>query len=310
MLCGYSIRFPNLGITIEELDKTFQVFGFPIAYYGIIIGLGIVAGIFMAVREAKATGQNVDNYYDFALYAVIFSIVGARLYYVIFEWDRYKNNLISIFNLRAGGLAIYGAIIAAVITLIIYARRKKMSIGLMLDTGCLGLVLGQIIGRWGNFVNREAFGGYTDSLFAMQIKKAEVYGGYITQDIADHILTVEGIEYIQVHPTFLYESLWNLAVLLILLAYKKHKKFNGEVFCFYVIGYGLGRSWIEGLRTDQLVLGSFAVSQVFSIILVIAVTGFVVYKRSRIKKAEWEKALAGTDGETAPDVSEEQNVAK
>ena len=207
MLYNYSIAFPNLGITIEHLNKSFSIFGFPVAYYGLLIGIGIFAGIFMAVREAKVTGQNVEDYYDFALYAVIFSIIGARIYYVIFEWDSYKNDLLQIFNLRAGGMAIYGGIIAAVITLIVFAKKKKLSIGLMLDTGGLGLILGQIIGRWGNFVNREAFGGYTDGLLAMQLKMSEVYSAYITDDIAQHIQTINGVDYIQVHPTFLYESL-------------------------------------------------------------------------------------------------------
>ncbi|MBO5278463.1 MAG: prolipoprotein diacylglyceryl transferase [Lachnospiraceae bacterium] len=295
MLCGYSIAFPNLGIEIEHLGKTFSIFNFSIAYYGVIIGIGIIAGIYMAVREAKLTGQNVDDYYDFALYAVIFSIIGARIYYVIFEWEQYKNNLLSIFNLRAGGLAIYGAVIAAVLTLVVYSKRKKLSMGLMMDTGCLGLILGQIIGRWGNFVNREAFGGYTDGLFAMQIKKAEVYSGYITNQIAENIKVVNGVEYIQVHPTFLYESLWNIGVLIVLMLYRRHKKFDGEVFCFYLIGYGLGRAWIEGLRTDQLMLGNFAVSQVLSVILVIVVIAFVIVYRNKLKKKQWKELLDKQD---------------
>ena len=170
-------------------------------------------------------------------------------------------------------------------------RKKNMSIGLMMDTGCLGLILGQIIGRWGNFVNREAFGGYTDGLFAMQIKKAEVYSGYITSQIAEHTILVDGIEYIQVHPTFLYESLWNIGVLVLLMLYRRHKKFNGEVFCFYLIGYGLGRAWIEGLRTDQLTIGNVAVSQVLSVLLVVAATGYVLFRRNKQKKELWEKLL-------------------
>lgn len=295
MLCGYSIAFPNLGIEIEHLSKTFSVFNFSIAYYGVIIGIGIIAGIYMAVREAKLTGQNADDYYDFALYAVIFSIIGARIYYVIFEWEHYKDNLLSIFNLRAGGLAIYGAVIAAVLTLVVYSKRKKLSMGLMMDTGCLGLILGQIIGRWGNFVNREAFGGYTDGLLAMQIKKAEVYSGYITNQIAENIKVVNGVEYIQVHPTFLYESLWNIGVLIVLMLYRRHKKFDGEVFCFYLIGYGMGRAWIEGLRTDQLMLGNFAVSQVLSVVLVIVVAAFVIVYRNKLKKKQWKELLDKQD---------------
>ncbi|MCI9050914.1 MAG: prolipoprotein diacylglyceryl transferase [Lachnospiraceae bacterium] len=291
MLYNYSIAFPNLGITIEHLNKSFSIFGFPVAYYGLLIGIGIFAGIFMAVREAKVTGQNVEDYYDFALYAVIFSIIGARIYYVIFEWDSYKNDLLQIFNLRAGGMAIYGGIIAAVITLIVFAKKKKLSIGLMLDTGGLGLILGQIIGRWGNFVNREAFGGYTDGLLAMQLKMSEVYSAYITDDIAQHIQTINGVDYIQVHPTFLYESLWNIGVLIFLILFKKHKKFNGEVFCFYLILYGIGRSWIEGLRTDQLKVGDIAVSQVLSILLVLGVSIFVIWKHMKLRKEKWNELL-------------------
>ncbi len=291
MLYHYSIAFPHLGITIEHLNKSFSIFGFPVAYYGLLIGIGIFAGIFMAVREAKVTGQNVEDYYDFALYAVIFSIIGARIYYVIFEWDSYKNDLLQIFNLRAGGMAIYGGIIAAVITLIVFAKKKKLSIGLMLDTGGLGLVLGQIIGRWGNFVNREAFGGYTDGLLAMQLKMSEVYSAYITDDIAQHIQTIDGVDYIQVHPTFLYESLWNIGVLIFLILFKKHKKFNGEVFCFYLILYGVGRSWIEGLRTDQLKVGDVAVSQVLSILLVVGVSIFVIWKHMKLRKERWNELL-------------------
>lgn len=284
MLLGYSVAFPKLGIAIEQLNKSFEIGGFQIAYYGVLIGFGILAGILMVSKVAKASGQDVEVYYDCALYAIIASLIGARIYYVIFEWDYYKDNLLSIFKLREGGMAIYGAVIAAVITLYIYARKKKLSFGLLLDTGCLGLLVGQIVGRWGNFVNREAFGGYTDGLLAMQLKKSEVYSGYITPQLAENTVWVNGIEYIQVHPTFLYESLWNLGVLFLLLLYQHHKKFDGEVACFYLIGYGMGRAWIEGLRTDQLMLGDFAVSQVLSVILVIGVTGFVIWRRKVEKR--------------------------
>ena len=140
-------------------------------------------------------------------------------------------------------------------------------------------------------MNREAFGGYTDGLFAMQIKLAEVYSGYITPEIAENIKVVDGIEYIQVHPTFLYESLWNLAVFAILMFYRRHKRFDGEVFCFYLIGYGIGRTWIEGLRTDQLKFGGIAVSQVLSIFLAVAAAAYVVYRRNQQRKSEWKELL-------------------
>ena len=211
------IAFPNLGIYLRDFPKSFHIFGFEIAFYGVIIGLGVLAGILMAAKWAKATGQDPDVYWDFSIYAVIFSIIGARIYYVVFEWEHYKDDLLSILNLRQGGLSIYGGVIAAFITLFIYARIKKQNALRMADTGVLGLILGQAVGRWGNFTNREVFGGYTDNLLAMRLPIDAVRPGDISPDLAAHI--EEGVNYIQVHPTFLYESLWNLGVLLLLLLY-------------------------------------------------------------------------------------------
>lgn len=261
------IDFPNLGIYLRNVPKSFTIFGFEIALYGVIIGLGVLAGILIAVRQAKVTGQDPDMYWDFAIYAVIFSIIGARIYYVIFEWDMYKDDLLSILNIRQGGLAIYGGVIAAFATLFIYARVKKQNALLMADTGVVGLILGQVIGRWGNFTNREVFGEYTDSLLAMRLPIEAVRQSDISESIAAHI--TEGVNYIQVHPTFLYESLWNLCLLIIVLIYWKHKKFEGEIALLYLGGYGLGRAWIEGIRTDQLFIPDtqIPVSQVLAIIL-------------------------------------------
>ena len=155
------IAFPNLGIYLKDVPKSFSVFGFDIAFYGLII---VMAGLLMAVHMAKVTGQNPEVYWDFSIYAVIFSIIGARIYYVIFAWDFYKDNLLGIFQFRNGGLAIYGGVIAAFITLFIYCRIKKQNPLLIGDTAMPGLVLGQAIGRWGNFMNREVFGEYYDGL--------------------------------------------------------------------------------------------------------------------------------------------------
>lgn len=280
------IAFPHMGIYLRNVPKSFSIFGFEIAFYGVIIGLGVLAGILMAAKWAKVTGQDPDVYWDFAIYAVIFSIIGARVYYVVFQWDHYKNDLLSIFNLRQGGLAIYGGVIAAFTTLFIYAKCKKQNALRMADTGVLGLILGQMIGRWGNFTNREVFGEYTDNFLAMRLPIEAVRQGDISEALAAHI--VEGTNYIQVHPTFLYESLWNLGILIIMLVYYKHKKFEGEVALLYLGGYGLGRAWIEGIRTDQLFIPGtrVPVSQVLALILFVGalITDLVI--RFRIKKKE------------------------
>lgn len=278
-----SIEFPHLGIHLSSVGKSLNFFGFSIAYYGIVIGCGLLAGLFIALREAKRTGQNPDNYYDIAIYGAVFGILGARIYYVIFSWDMYKDNPISVFNIRQGGLAIYGGVIAAVITVLVYAKTKQLSAPLLMDTACLGLVTGQMIGRWGNFFNREAFGEYTDSLFAMKLPVDAVRDSDITELMTKHMTTENGISYIQVHPTFLYESLWCLMVLVLLLLYRKHKKFDGEVFLMYLCGYGAGRFWIEGLRTDQLLIPGtgLPVSRLLAGTLVLVSLGIIFWMKSK-----------------------------
>ena len=276
------INFPNLGIYLDHVGKNISIFGFSIAYYGIVIVTGMMIAIWIAQREAKRTGQNPEQYLDLAMIGIAAGILGARIYYVIFAWDYYKDDLLSIFNIRQGGLAIYGGIIGACIAVVIYSRKKKQNFGLLMDTASMSIVFGQIMGRWGNFFNREAF--YTNNLFAMQLPVSAVRANEITQKMWDHVVTVNGVEYIQVHPTFLYESLWNVGVLLFLFWFRKRKKFNGEVFLMYLIGYGLGRIWIEGLRTDQLLLPvvGLPVSQLLSGCLVVGCTILVVWKRKKL----------------------------
>lgn len=281
------IAFPNLGIYLEDVPRSFSVFGFEIAFYGLIIGMGVLAGLLMAVHMAKVTGQNPDTYWDFAIYAVIFSIIGARIYYVIFAWDYYKDDLLGIFKFRNGGLAIYGGIIAAFLTLFIYCRIKKCNPLLMGDTAMPGLILGQAIGRWGNFMNREVFGEYYDGLFSMQLPVSAVRARDISDNIAAHI--PEGANYINVHPTFLYESVWNLLVLAALLLFRKHKRFDGELCLLYLGGYGLGRFVIEGIRTDTLFIPGtqLPVSQVLALLMVIfSAVADVVVRRRISQKAE------------------------
>lgn len=278
------INFPNLGIYLDHVGKNISIFGFSIAYYGIVIVTGMMIAIWIAQREAKRTGQNPEQYLDLAMIGIAAGILGARIYYVIFAWDYYKDDLLSIFNIRQGGLAIYGGIIGACIAVVIYSRKKKQNFSLLMDTASMSIVFGQIMGRWGNFFNREAFGDYTNNLFAMQLPVSAVRANEIKQKMWDHVVTVNGVEYIQVHPTFLYESLWNVGVLLFLFWFRKRKKFNGEVFLMYLIGYGLGRIWIEGLRTDQLLLPvvGLPVSQLLSGCLVVGCTILVVWKRKKL----------------------------
>lgn len=279
-----TIRFPYLGIEVHP-GKSIEIFGLEIAFYGMLIGLAMLVGALIAYREAKRTNQNVDDYLDFTIWTLIMAIVGARLYYVIFEWDYYGQHPLEIITgIRDGGLAIYGGIIASVLTLYIFTKVKKLKFWQMADTAVLGLVIGQVIGRWGNFFNREAFGGYTSTLFAMQLPVDEANG--VTTDLLLNAYIYNGHSYIQVHPTFLYEALWNLALFIGLMIYKKNKKFHGEVFALYLVGYGIGRTWIEALRTDQLLIPNtkIPVSQVLSVLLVIAAVAFIIYNRIKIKK--------------------------
>jgi phosphatidylglycerol:prolipoprotein diacylglycerol transferase len=293
-----SIRFPNLGIYLPNVGKTISVFGFDIAYYGITIAIAMIVGISIALHEAKRTGQNQDTYLDLLMLTMLTSVVGARIYYVIFSWDNYKDNLGEILNIRNGGLAIYGGIIAGAITVFIYSKITKMKFLQIADTVCMGLAAGQIIGRWGNFFNREAFGEYTNNLLAMQLPVSAVRKNEITSAMWNHVVTIGGVEYIQVHPTFLYEGLWSFMVLLFLFWFRKRKKFEGELFFCYLAGYGAGRFWIESLRTDQLLLPGIhvPVSQMLSAVLVVVSLSVIICKRRKNRECRYDKRnLKNTD---------------
>lgn len=280
------ISFPNLGIYLKNVPKSFEIFGIEIALYGVVIAIGMLLAIMLAAHVAKKSGQNPDLYWDLALVALVSGVLGARIYYVIFSWDSYKDDLLSIFNIREGGLAIYGGIIGGFLAMYVFSRVKKQRYILMADTVVPGIALGQIIGRWGNFFNREVFGEYTDSLFAMRLPIDAVRKSDISASIAAHI--EEGVNYIQVHPTFLYEGIWNLMILLLMMWLWKHKRFDGEVALLYFGGYGLGRFWIEGIRTDQLHIGNtgIAVSQLLGILLFVAAVIVEIVMLVRIRKAK------------------------
>lgn len=276
------IRFPHLGISLEHVIREITIGDFSIACYGMVLAFAMVSGIFIVMKVADATGQNGEAYFDLTITAILISVLCARLYYVIFSWDYYRYHLSEILNLRQGGLAIYGGIIGGVITIGFWCRYKKMNYRRTLDTASIGLAWGQMLGRWGNFFNREAFGDYTDNLFAMQIPVTDIRASEITQTMAEHIIEVNGVSCVQVHPTFLYESMWNFGVFLILLflILKGRRTFDGMIILFYMMLYGCGRFWIEGLRTDQLLIHGtqIPVSQVLSGILVVTAALLLIIK--------------------------------
>lgn len=247
-----TIAFPGLGIDAFKINEYIEIFGFKIHWYGVIIALGVILGYLLATHDAKKRGLSADTMTDILLFGLPSAVVCARIYYVLFEFDSYRDNLISVFKIWEGGIAIYGAIIGACLSTFIYCKKKNVNIKKAFDSGAFGLICGQAIGRWGNFVNAEAFGGETRLPWRMELL-----------DLG-----------ISVHPTFLYESLWNFGVLLVMLKFRKKQKFDGENFLLYITLYGLGRFWIEGLRTDSLFLGAFRVSQVLA--LICAITGFVL----------------------------------
>ena len=266
-----AITFPNLGISVNPSRVAFNVLGKDIYWYGIIIAAGFLLAVIYAMRRAPSFGLTEDNILDMLFVAVPLAIVCARLYYCIFYWDLYRDNPIAILYVWEGGLAIYGGVIGAVIGVAIFCRVKKLPIGPLLDVGSLGLLIGQMIGRWGNFMNREAHGAVTDGFFKMGIADA---AGNVT--------------YYQ--PTFLYESVWNLVGFVALHFYTRRRKFDGEVFLLYLAWYGLGRAWIEGLRTDSLYLFNtgIRVSQLLAALSCVAAIAVLVYVRV-VRKPQPEK---------------------
>ena len=289
------ITFPGLGIEIDP-SQGFTIPGtqFEIKWYGVIIALGVLLAVLYAMRRAKDFGLTGDDILNMLLVGLPCAIVGARLYYVIFEWDRFFGAGIpwyQFLNLREGGLAIYGGIIGASLALILYCGLSKKRRAQMLpsfDIIGLGLLIGQAIGRWGNFFNREAHGGVTDSFLRMGI--------------------IENGQLIYVHPTFLYESLWNLIGLALIHFLSKKRKFDGQVFLYYIIWYGLGRAWIEGLRTDSLYWGPFRVSQILAAVSCLLAVGVLLYVLL-VKRPDPANMLvnraAASAGEPAPEETSE-----
>ena len=274
----YDISFPHLGIVIEHLRRSISINGFEIAFYGIIIGLGMIIGINMVCHDAQKLGDDPDIYTDVLLIAIVAGIVCARAYYVVFSWDMYKDDPIQIFNIRGGGLAIYGGVIGGLTAAYIYAKVKRKSFLRLCDLIMPGVLVGQIMGRWGNFFNCEAFGAYTDSLLAMRIRLALVGSNMLGGDVLSHVIVDGGTEYIQVHPTFFYESVLNLCLLIYMRCHRKHQKFEGELFWTYIGGYGLIRMFVEGLRTDSLMIGDTGIRVSQMIAAICFITALVMIR--------------------------------
>ena len=265
------ISFPMFGEGfVIDPPAYISIGSFKIYMYGIVIAIGFLLAVLYTAKYCRRLDITMDEVYDLVIFAVPAAIIGARLYYVIFNFSLYENDLVGIFRIRDGGLAIYGGVIGAVIALFFRSRHKKVGFGKALDVAAFGLLIGQLIGRWGNFFNREAFGYETDIFCRMG-------------------LTLPGQETVYVHPTFLYESLWNFAGLIILhYICKRRRKYEGQFFILYVIWYGLGRTFIEGLRTDSLWLipGAIRVSQLLAAVSMLAAAAIYIINARRINRTQ------------------------
>ncbi|SMC45695.1 prolipoprotein diacylglyceryl transferase [Papillibacter cinnamivorans] len=295
------IQFPGLGLSFNPDRVAFTLFGHDIYWYGIIIAAGFLLAVLYTYKRAHRFGVKQDDFLDLLLYAVPIAIVGSRIYYVIFYFSLYqyqdngvtKVNWAEIFRIWDGGLAVYGSIIAAVITAFIFCRIKKISFGAVADLGALGLLIGQAVGRWGNFINREAFGALTDLPWRMGV-------------------VPRGGSYVEVHPTFLYESLWNVIGFFLLASLSKRRKFNGQIFLLYVAWYGFGRGLIEGLRTDSLYLWGtgLRVSQVVGFVsCAAALIIYFIHRRVKLSKLT-ATGGAGAEAATAAEAAPEAGLAE
>lgn len=256
------ISFPGLGLELDP-PSTIQLGPLTIHFYGLIIAVGMLLAVLYASKRSKEFGLKEDDLIDGVLWVTPFAIICARLYYCIFEWDQYASNPISILYIWNGGLAIYGGVLGAVIGLSVFCKVRKIKATAMMDVVALGLLIGQSVGRWGNFMNREAFGAPTDSFLRMGLYN-----------------TATGVvEYY--HPTFLYESLWNFVGFLLLHFLSKKRKYDGQVALGYVAWYGLGRAFIEGLRMDSLYWGPFRVSQVLAGVSCVAAVAVLLWQGFR-----------------------------
>ena len=257
-----TISFPSLGIEFDP-SRTLDFLGLSIRLYGLMIGIGLALAVLYGYLRSKEFGHRFDDMVDGILFIVPMAIIGARLYYCAFEWQNYAANPLSILYIWEGGLAIYGGVIFAALGILIYCKWKKVKIGSVMDITALGFLIGQSLGRWGNFFNREAFGAETTSFLRMGLYNVRT--GLTTYH----------------HPTFLYESLWNVVGFVLLHFLSKKRKYDGQIALGYVAWYGLGRCMIEGLRTDSLYWGPFRVSQMLALLSFVIAAGLLLLNAMR-----------------------------
>ncbi len=283
-----SVRFPGLGISLDYVGKSVRILGFEITIYGMLIAAGMLIGFSVLVMEAKRSNENQNFYLLAAIAGVIGGTIGGRLVYVLFSWPLYQDHMMEIFHISGGGMSVYGVLGGGILGIALFCRIQKQSFSQAADIASIGFLAGQIIGRWGDFFNRESFGEYTNSALAMQLPLSAVRSGEVTALMREHLEDVNGISCIQVHPLFLYESCWCLLLLIYLLGCKRKKKFQGEIFMRYLAGYGLGRFFIEWLRTDSLLIPGtrIAAGQVICAALVVIAGSGAFISRSMVKKRE------------------------
>ncbi len=302
-----TIGFPNLGIGDFNPPDGFTLFGIEIKFYGIIIAIGLLLAVLYAIRRAKDFGLTSDDILDIVLVGTPCGIVGARLYYVLSNGTPVDQWL----SIRDGGLAIYGGVIGAVGSVVLFcllSKKRRRKLLPCMDIAGLGFLLGQAIGRWGNFFNREAFGDYTDGLFAMRLSADRLN---VLADSAQKTMLQDKMAggFIQVHPTFLYESVWNILGFVLIHFLSKKRKFDGQVFLYYLIWYGLGRVYIEGMRTDSLMLGSFRISQLLAGATCLIALAIVLYMLM-IKQPTGEKLFVNRIAAEALEAEDEEAEAE
>lgn len=281
-----SVRFPNLGLELEYVPVSVRVFGFEITFFGILLAIGMLLGMAFVVLEAKRKKQDTNLYLGMMISGLAGGFIGARFFYVLLSWSVYKTDIMKVFDTRSGGMVFYGGLLGGVLAASVFCRVKKAAFMEMADVAVKGLLIGQIIGRWGNFFNRESFGEYTSNVLTMQLPLSNVRAGEVTPWMRENLVTIDNVSYIQATPLFLYESIWCLLLLLLLFVWNRRKLFAGEIFMRYLAGYGFGRFFIEWIRTDKMFLPGtdIPINQAISAGMFLLFTAVVIVKRIMAKK--------------------------